>query len=111
MNISPVKFAALIAYIAREWEISMSLNQMGEIKEKVEDIVSDNIGPANLEHGSLTRAEVEANVVEMIRGILGTGTASKINAIRAHRQLTGWGLKESKEAVEAVIERIESRES
>jgi ribosomal protein L7/L12 len=43
----------------------------------------------------------DINDLQMLMKFMAQGT-QKIEAIRLHRQITGWGLKESKDAVEAV---------
>ena len=44
-----------------------------------------------------------ADVVEMIRCM---ATTRKIEAIKLYRQMTGYGLKESKDAIETVMDLI-----
>lgn len=66
---------------------------LAEIKAAVEDMVPGALSPAG---NSSARASSLQEVEEHLR------SGKKIDAIKAYRELTGCGLKEAKEAVEAI---------
>jgi len=61
-----------------------------DTKEFAASLVNMYVPTPNVDHN----ANVDALMMLMVEG------TRKIDAIKVHRQLTGWGLKESKDAVE-----------
>lgn len=75
------------------------LDRMEEMLTKLANAMPDN-------PDALRRSDVARYVVDLFSYIL---QDKKIDAIRAHRMLTGMGLKESKDAIEGLYFHLSSR--
>ena len=83
------KFALLISYICSRTGREFSMNEVESIYQQVEAMPDQ---PMNYLHqGSIEQMHLMLEAMQAGR---------KIDAIEAHKQLTGYGLKESKDAIE-----------
>lgn len=86
MKLDKVRFAILIGYISR---ISGQTFAVPEIAE-IDDIIDVEMPPT---------ADYRVNELHQLMALMQEGT-KKIDAIKQYRAMTGYGLKESKDAVE-----------
>lgn len=92
MKLDKIKFATLIGFISCRYALTITQDDMQEIDEII-----------NIE-APTPAYKFDANAIadlSLLMKLMAQGT-HKIEAVKLHRQLTGWGLKESKDAVEAV---------
>lgn len=90
MNI--VKFAKLIANLSCRHAIMLSDDDITTIADNVQEIVeAENAGKAKID------------LLPMFSYML---NGRKIDAIKEHRMLTGFGLKESKDAIDSIMEKF-----
>jgi ribosomal protein L7/L12 len=82
----PVKFACLISYLAGVTRHQLSQDEISNIY--------------NLGCDMQLRSQHQCNVNELYVMMAAMKDGRKIDAIKSHRVLTGFGLKESKDAVE-----------
>jgi ribosomal protein L7/L12 len=80
----------------------MNMHQLDRIEEGVTKLLAGL--PNNPDF--LSRATAAAQVTEMFTAIISN---RKIEAIKMHRKITGMGLKESKDAIEALLGAVERR--
>ena len=95
-----IKFARLISYISSWSKSDLSLHQIECIEECVKDIINP---PTDT---TMTTAQVRNEVDTMFSAY---AKGQKIEAIKAYRTLTGYGLKESKDAIEQLIRTCHDR--
>jgi ribosomal protein L7/L12 len=88
MKLDKIRFARLIGFIERQYSFSLSNSEIEHIDEliDVEAPVTERVYPH--------LADVNNLMLHMANG------THKIEAIKSYRNLTGLGLKESKDAVE-----------
>lgn len=89
MKLDKIKFAALISSISKHTGITFDNDDLRMIDELIDIEINEEpivLRPAN--------PEIERLMAFMAAGI------HKIEAIKVHRQITGMGLKESKDMVE-----------
>jgi ribosomal protein L7/L12 len=88
MKLDKVRFATLISYISRCAGVTFSVSEIVEI----DDIIDMPIPEPE-------PVRVSADDINMMMELMSNGNR-KIDAIKLHRQMTGYALKESKDAVE-----------
>lgn len=88
MKLDKVRFATLIGYLSRATGQTFAVSEIVEIDDII-DIAIPEV--------SQGRADVEQ--LDRLMFLMAQGT-QKIEAIKVHRAMTGYGLKESKDAVE-----------
>ena len=86
MKLDKIKFASLIGFISCRYALTITPDDIYEMDAIIEFQIPD-----------LAKADV--NTVERLMSLMYQNT-QKIEAIKAFRDLTGAGLKESKDAVE-----------
>lgn len=89
-----IKFAELIGYITASAERMLLIPEIKGIEDRIKDIVEQ---PSV---ATMTTIQVRNLVEDMFRAY---ANGQKIEAVKAYRALTGYGLKESKDAVEGLI--------
>lgn len=92
MKINVGKFGALISWLSFVGNHTFDAYQCSELMEKVNDLEVVETEP----YRPLT---ADCYLLDQLLGLMRESTR-KIEAIKVHRQLTGLGLKESKDAVE-----------
>lgn len=75
-------------------------NQLDRMEQMLTQLIDAHPG---LDENKIHKADVSRAVVDLFGHML---CERKIEAIRNYRALTGYGLKESKDAVEAVMSRL-----
>src|SRR5882724_7397412 len=88
MKLDKIKFARLVAYLSRNGFDGYQSNI-----EAIDDMIDIEV-PMPIEHHYPKNDDVERLMALMAEG------THKIEAIKHHRNITGMGLKESKDAVE-----------
>lgn len=88
MKLDKIKFAKLIGYIVSELEKPMFGYQI----EAIDEMIDVDVPQPDVAYPSVSD-------VNKLMELMAAGT-HKIEAIKLHRKLTGWGLKESKDQVE-----------
>ena len=87
MKLDKIKFASLMGFISCRYGLTITQDDMREIDELIDvEVEQQVVYPAN-------------HNIEMLMSLMAAGT-QKIEAIKTHRAITGYGLKESKDAVE-----------
>lgn len=90
MKLDKLKFAKLVSYISAKCGYELDPDDIDHLDE----IVDINVPEAKAD-----TIYPQASDVNALMALMAAGT-QKIEAIRLHRKLTGYGLKESKDAVE-----------
>lgn len=89
-------------------EIDLILDRMEKLavelgRERAKTETAEANFAAASEHAAQLQREPRINPESVIAMLNFMAEGRKIDAIRMHRQMTGWGLKESKDAIEAAI--------
>jgi len=87
MKLDKIKFARLIAFISRN-----GFDSIDDNIQYVDDLIDVDIPEAPAIYPN-------SMDINLLMALMQQGT-QKIEAIKLYRKLTGWGLKESKDAVE-----------
>jgi hypothetical protein len=88
MKLDKIRFAKLIWYLTWHCKMDADDNDLAEIDRMIDvDLPEAPVPAMNVEQ------------LHILMSIMQRGT-NKIEAIKQHRAMTGWGLKESKDAVE-----------
>jgi len=96
----------LIGFLARTTSFTFSLWETTEVSKMIDEMVDERVHSLHVEVQELTatvgRLEQRGNVeIDTIHAMLkAMQDGQKIEAIKAHRSLTGYGLKESKDIIE-----------
>ena len=88
MKLDKLKFAMVIGFIQRQYAISFSVNELYEI----DNMIDVDVPVADVKY------PLARDVDDLLRQL--NAPDGFIPAIKAYRNLTGQGLKESKEAIE-----------
>lgn len=90
MKLDKIRFARLISYITEQ---SWNRSRLTEVQiESIDELITFDPPMANV-------AYPQTHDVNELMALMAAGDR-KIEAIKVHRKLTGWGLKESKDQVE-----------
>src|SRR5579859_3593453 len=89
MKLDKIKFATLISYLTRHCEANLRSDDLAEIDDIIDvDVVTQKVVSCNPDRLN--------DLLELMKN-----GQKKIEAIKVYRDLTGEGLKESKDVIEA----------
>lgn len=88
MKLDKIRFASLVGFISCRYALTLTQDDMREMDELID-----------IDAPIAEQIYASTSDINQLMALMQAGT-QKIEAIKLHRKLTGWGLKECKDQVE-----------